>query len=210
MRLRELLGGLVLVLASAKHAAAQDVFEFPVDDHPQRIEALRQLSRELATQGRTQGEFVQRKFLEILQQPLQSHGSFVFSDGVIIWQVKEPFAITYRYTHGDLFKQDENEAVLVRPSDDPMLYGFFAFFSSLFDMSQDELEKLFRIYFTAREDGWVVGLEPKSGFLRETISSIVVEGRRLPASTQSEGALVIEQVAIREPDGDSSQLLFSY
>lgn len=193
--------------------AVADVFDYPVDESAATADALARLSQELAKQDRIQGDFVQKKFLSILDKPLLSSGSFAISRAQnFVWQVEEPFAVSYRFADRSLHRQDGSGEQVVKPAEDPMLYGFFAFFSTLFDLSQADLEKLFHVYFTEQGEHWVLGLQPKDARVRQTVASIVVEGRQAqkPAVVEPASDIAITNVIIREAGGDYSHLQFSY
>lgn len=194
-------------------SASADVFDYPVEKNAATADALARLSQELAKQENIRGDFVQEKFLSILDKPLLSSGSFTLSRSHnFVWQVEEPFAVSYRFADRSLHRQDVSGEHLVKPSEDPMLYGFFAFFSTLFDMSQSDLEKLFHVYFQQQGQQWVLGLQPKDTGLRKAVASIVVEGQRLPNSggVAPDSGIAITKVTIRESGGDYSHLQFSY
>lgn len=217
------LGMLALSLNACLCYASADVFNYPVADNAARVASLEQLAGKLAAQTEVNGEFVQEKFLSVLTKPLHSRGFFSASaQGTFDWRITHPFSISYHFTDGKLYKQTEESRDLVRPSDDPMLYGFFTFFSSVFDMSHADLEKMFELYFTKQDGSWVLGLLPKNDLLKGSVQSIVVEGRVVEGKVV-EGEIVdneiagigamsviIKKVTIHEPSGDYSHLLFSY
>lgn len=204
---------LFICLMGAVDAIRADVFEHPVSASSANATALRELARELSSQGEVRGEFVQEKFLAILDRPLRSRGSFTLSGkNSFVWRVHEPFAVSYRFVDGNLYRRDDEGERLVKPAADPMLYGFFAFFSTLFELSPTELEKLFRLYFEQRGDRWTLGLEPRETMLQSALTAIVVDGEVVDAATRAEHrvTIAITKVTIRESGGDYSQLLFSY
>lgn len=207
----------VLVLGLVCFTARADVFSHPVAGNQDSIANLERLAGKFAAQTNLKGEFVQEKFLSVLTKPLRSHGFFSVSAGAFDWRITHPFSVSYHYANGELYKQTEDSRELVEPADDPMLYGFFVFFSSIFDMSQAELQKMFELYFTRTDDdGWVLGLLPKNDLLKRSMQSIVVEGHEVSAADQgvptADDAMtvIISKVSIHEPSGDYSQLLFSY
>lgn len=185
-----------------------DVFDNPVTANKA---ALQSLSDKLASQTHIKGHFVQKKFLSILDKPLRSEGSFALSgQNNFVWQIEQPFAVSYRFSKGDLYRQDSRGKAQVKPADAPMLYGFFVFFNTLFDLSQTELDKAFHLYFQQQNQQWVLGLRPKEARLKNAIDTIVVEGEALSPKKSQGMAVAITKVTIHEPGGDYSQLLFSY
>lgn len=212
-QLRNLLSVIAIGMAVVAINAAADVFEHPVAGNPDKLDALNRLSEDLAAQSKVDGEFVQEKYLTVLEKPLRSHGSFSFStDGEFVWRVKEPFTVTYSFSDNKLYKQDSDEQTRIKPSDDPMLFGFFSFFSTVFDMSQAELTKTFHVYFQQQGNQWVLGLEPKADLLKDAVENIVVQGEMNQGQpdTGQTMPVAISKVTIREPGGDYSHLLFNY
>ncbi len=206
----------VLALGLICVTARADVFSYPVAGNQASITSLERLAGKFAAQTNLKGEFVQEKFLSVLTKPLRSRGFFSVSAGAFDWRITHPFSVSYHYADGELYKQTEDSRELVEPADDPMLYGFFVFFSSIFDMSQAELQKMFELYFTHTDDGWVLGLLPRDDLLKRSMQSIVVEGHEISGVEEDAPmaddvmTVIISKVSIHEPSGDYSQLLFSY
>lgn len=218
---------LAITLPSGLPAYA-DVFVHPVAGDSERASHLQELARALTQEREVDGKFVQEKYLSVLTRPLQSEGSFSASaEGVFEWKIQRPFSVSYRFAEGELLKWTDDGRERVQPSDDPMLYGFFAFFSSMFDLSYQDLQKQFDIYFERQEARWLLGLIPKSDLLQRSIQSIVVELSAKPelkdvnsrdadsssvekSSIAKPPSVAIETVTIREPSGDYSHLRFTY
>lgn len=180
---------------------AESVFEYPVAEHPEHREQLRDLAADMTASARVAGAFTQRKYLEILARPLESKGRFSLDDeGQFEWLIDEPFAQGYRFRDGELIRSLEGEEERVTPADEPSLYGFFQFFSALLQLTEDELESHFQLYFQSGDSDWELGLRPRDRRLRRVLEQLVVRG----AGAQ------IDRVTLTEPGGDRTELVFDY
>lgn len=162
---------------------------------------------ELDDLGKRSGDFVQKRWLRISDQALVSRGRFAIDDsGGIYWLINEPFDIAYTFTDGELSVTEFGETRLVANKDEPMLYGFFAFFSRMFDLSLHELEEWFVISVQPpdgeikAQEGRIINLVPRKHFMQKAFLKAEVW------ELNSE----VRQVVIYEAEGDRLELEFSY
>lgn len=153
------------------------------------------------------GDFVQRRWLRISDQALVSRGSFAVDDsGGIYWLIKEPFDIAYTFADGELSITEFGETRTLASKDEPMLYGFFAFFSRMFDLSLEELEEWFVISIQPlddvanAQDARIINLVPRKHFMQKAFLNAEVH------ETNSE----VRRVVIHEAEGDRLELEFNY
>lgn len=187
-------------LAFAGEGLSDPVFDRPLSENDARREAFAELAEALRAQSRVEADFTQTKHLQALAQPLESKGRFVLEEGRFHWQVREPFAISYRYADGELVREEDGEQRAIEPADEPGLHGFFAFFSDLFQLTETRLDRHFELYFHAESEGWTLGLKPDSSRMGKMLEALVVTG---------EGAR-IDRARLSEPGGDRTELQFSY
>lgn len=182
--------------------ARADVFNYPLQNHPQYQQALRELTLRVQQQGEVSGQFVQTKQVQVLARPIVTRGQFALTAEKFTWQIAQPFAIHYEFAGRQLLRDMDGERQIIEPSAEPLLYGFFSFFASLFNLSEDSLEKLFTVYYLPDQDGktWVLGLTPKQQSLARSLQELRVHGV----------AEQILEVHLREKSGDTTALIFSY
>ncbi|HEY7885100.1 MAG TPA: outer membrane lipoprotein carrier protein LolA [Cellvibrionaceae bacterium] len=194
-----LVTGLLLVSLGV---SAESVFDAPVHNQPQRIAKLQALADKLGDQRPINGQFEQHKQLAILSRPLISGGEFQLdASGDFRWQVLNPYKITYHQQDGLLKRELDGVSEQVNPADEPALYGFFQFFSGIFDLDYPSLAAMFTVYFTEADDGsWQLGLVPENARLRRAIDRLIIQGE--PG--------MISQVNLFEPGDDSTRIVFSY
>lgn len=192
----------MLSLVMAVPAAAETVFSYPVDEHPQRQEQLAALADAMSATTRIEGSFTQTKHLQILAQPLVSKGQFALdAQGQFSWEIQQPFAQAYHYHDGDLTRTVDGERERIAPADEPSLHGFFQFFSALLQLTDADLDGHFIRYFRALDaDHWQLGLRPKDRRMARVLEHLIVEGR----------GQRIDMVRLLEPGGDSTDLSFDY
>lgn len=178
-----------------------DVFDYPVRDNPERQQALQQLTSRVQQQPQVTGYFEQTRTLAILKNPVISRGRFSLQPEQFDWQVQEPFDISYRFSGKTLVRSIEGETETIAPAAEPMLYGFFSFFFSLFSLSESSLEKFFEVYHQpADDDHWTMGLKPRQAAIARSLKTLVIEG----VGTD------IQQVRLTEASGDFMVLDFRY
>ncbi|MGD8176201.1 outer membrane lipoprotein carrier protein LolA [Marinimicrobium sp. ARAG 43.8] len=180
---------------------AESVFSHPVAGSEPRQSRLQALADSVRSQGEIRGRFVQYKHLSVLSRPIESEGRFVLDEqGRFRWDIQAPFPVAYRFDGEELTRVQKGQSNVVHAADDPSLYGFFAFISSLFQQTDGELEEHFERFYKESGEGWTLGLRPRNDRLRRALSQLVVTGQ----------GGEIEQVVLTEPGGDYTRLQFFY
>lgn len=206
----------VIWVTLALPALGQAVFSHPVAGDSERQTQLAELAEAMREQATVEGGFIQTKHLEILSRPLVSKGRFALdAEGEFLWDIHEPFALTYHFRDGELTRTQDGEATRLAPADEPSLHGFFQFFSALFQLTDGELANRFERYFlpesethgdevaedqTGAAKAWTLGLRPKDRRMTKVLEQLVVEG----------SGAHIKRVTLTEPGGDQTELSFSY
>lgn len=152
-------------------------------------------------QEKLTGSFIQKRWLAVLAQPLVSTGSFsIEKNTAILWELKSPFTLTYDFDGNHLKVSEGGDVKSVNKKEDPMLYGFFAFFFKIFNLSYDEMKEWFDVSYAMNKGVRNITLLPKKSFMKKSFQKALV--------LESEG--VIQSVTIFEAKGDKLQLQFSY
>jgi hypothetical protein len=176
-----------------------DVFQHPLGtgDHAAAFAALA-----AAVQGQelVTGAFTQTKHLRMLDRPLITRGTFSLSRDAFEWRIESPFALQYRFTGQQLTRTADGVKQLIPPSSEPALYSFFSFFTSLFNLSQDSLEKLFKVFFLPADATWELGLVPVQPQIAKAIQQLHITG----------SGNRIQLVKLSELNGDITEVSFSY
>ena len=189
-----------MFIGCASHA---DIFDYPLSASNERQAEFQKLATQVKQQGEVVGEFVQQKHLQILTQPIVSSGRFQLSEQEFIWKIEKPFVIGYVFSDQKLVRQMDGEEDIVAPSAEPMLYGFFSFFFSLMNLSEQSLDQFFDVYYLpaeAADKPWQLGLLPKNKPIARSLKQLHIHGV---------GAQ-INQVELVEQTGDKTELEFSY
>lgn len=200
-----LLSSLTLMSAKVLSAMPGPVFEAPVHQHEERLARLQSLADELREGIPRSGRFEQFKHLAILSQPLRSTGEFsLAANGDFRWQINTPYSVGYHQRDGELMRDVDGQTEVVSATQEPALYGFFQFFSRIFELDYEALNELFEVYLLMDDADtsadWQLGLVPRDRRLRETIARLLIVG----------DAGDIHEVFLYESGEDMTRLLFSY
>lgn len=177
-----------------------DVFDYPLAGNAQRQAAFQQLADKVHQQGRVEGRFVQAKHLQMLARPIVSEGNFSLTPMLFSWSIEKPFAIHYEFSEQRLVRVMDGQRQTLEPAEEPVLYGFFSFFFSLFKLSEPSLDKFFTVYYQTTDSGWELGLTPKKDSLARSLKQLIIQG----SDAQ------IKRVQLMEESGDITELDFSY
>ena len=136
LRMRRVLQLITLLLTwCCVPGVRADVFDHPLGTG-NNVTAFSTLTTEVQRQERVTGAFTQTKYLQILDRPLVTRGSFSLSRANFEWRIESPFALSYQFAGQQLTRIADGAQQIVQPSAEPALYGFFSFFTSLFNLSQ--------------------------------------------------------------------------
>lgn len=145
------------------------------------------------------GEFVQERTLAGFGKPLRSAGSFLAARGRgVLWTTREPFPGELVITADAIRERVEgSEAVVVDASREPALREVNRILMALLQGDLATLGTQFEIAGENVDAGWRLQLTPR-GELAQAIARIELEG-----------AAQVQRVAIFEPGGDASVIVFS-
>jgi len=132
----------------------------------------------LAAPAVLRGNFIQSRKIALLEQPLQSSGSFVLSDKGLYWRQEKPLA-SVMIADGDRLLQQVDDGPLqtIDVAKNPMVLTFSTSFLSIFNGSEAELRDNFAVEFTPGDGEWSVQLTPTVYPMSEAIETINLRGR---------------------------------
>jgi len=123
--------------------------------------------------------FVQRKKLKALKNPLVSEGLFVYlKDLGMVWEISEPISALYKIgpagqllTDGDMTPENQRQALLYKEILSPLLL--------IIQLDLKLLADEFELFFQLEEkEKWSVGLIPRKIPLALWIRSIKIQGEK--------------------------------
>lgn len=200
-------GLFVLLLAGVAHSATpatgfgtEDVFA-----HTASAKDLATLVRvpaaSLAQAQVVRGQFVQRRYLAGLAQPLESKGTFLFARGLgIEWHTQQPFESQFVLTDAGITQRDEGgEPLRISAADQPALTVVSRVFFALFALDLDSLSHDFALSGQhVGKDGWEIGLRPRDKALGSVFRQAVVSG-----------GVSVRAVTLEDGNGDRSEIELS-
>ena len=148
------------------------------------------------------GQFEQERHLEGFAAPLKTTGDFVLVPGQgLIWQAKEPFAVTTVMTAGGIVQRNGTVEMLNLPSSKaPFLAQLYDILGGALAGDPHALKQHFAVATTHDLAGWHLILTPRQQDAGAGLSlaEISIDGHRF-----------VEHVVIRKPNGDRDQLTFT-
>jgi len=140
--------------------------------------AFTKVATQLAAPAVLRGNFIQSREIALLEQPLQSSGSFVLSDMGLYWRQEKPLASVMIADGERLLQQvDGGSLQSIDVARNPMVLTFSTSFLSIFNGIEAELRKHFSVEFLDGEDSWSIQLTPMEYPMSEAIETINLRGR---------------------------------
>ena len=186
-----------------------DITHSPLTSPAVRTAFNAQVAQLHATEQLT-GQFEQHKYIAVLSKPISSQGNFSYQrrgndeqpKPFFMWQMTAPIKVAY-FADGEHFYLEQNgQQRDIEPRKDPVLFGFLSVFVKVLGADFSEVEKQFEIFFEPASNAapsWQILLKPKNPLMTKTIEHL-----RLSGSAQ------VEQLIIREPNGDHTDIRFSH
>jgi hypothetical protein len=144
-------------------------------------------------------KFHERKFLSLLDGPLESEGTLYFQPPDRLARVTDKPASTKLVLDGGRMRfSDEAGSSDVALADNPVARVFAENMIAIFRGDRAELESRYRLEFHAEGERWQLGLTPKGPPLDRAIASIKLTG----------AGRVLRELDVVEIDGDSTQTVF--
>jgi hypothetical protein len=154
----------------------------------------------LAKQKVLCGRFDQSKSLAGLKKPLASNGRFCVVTGKgVLWRTLQPFPNTLRLTREEIVHmQGDRVALRLDAKQEPTVRMINSVLFALLAGDLAQLETLFEVDGSVRENAWNVTLKARDPALAKAIGNIALEG----------GAYV-KNITISETGGDRTTIVFS-
>ncbi|HSE84718.1 MAG TPA: outer membrane lipoprotein carrier protein LolA [Candidatus Binatia bacterium] len=146
------------------------------------------------------GRFDQSKLLTGFKKPMVSSGRFcVVADKGVLWRTLQPFPNTVRLTRDEIIHlQKDRVAMRLTTKQEPTVRTINGMLFGLLAGDLGEIEKLFEVDGSIRDNTWSVTLKAREPALTRVISSVALEG----------GAYV-KNITINEAGGDRTSIVFS-
>ncbi len=155
---------------------------------------LQQLSEQLAKPDVIHGQFIQKKHLRALPQPLISKGSFVLAKNHgLLWLLKTPLQQDYRITANGIARHDSNGWQLLPNKSAGAEQN--RLFLAVLQGDSSGLQRDFELALSGTAQQWQLTLTPRSMLLKQVFKQINIDG----------GALV-QSIELLETQGDSTLL----
>jgi outer membrane lipoprotein-sorting protein len=163
-------------------------------------QTLPQLQQQLTREPTLRATFVQLKQVTGLAQPLRSSGELLFSrQHGLWWHQTQPFELTLILDESRLRQQLAGQpAEEIRAADNPQLFEFSHLLLSLFAADQTILQQHFSLVFSPEVERWRLTLTPRQAPLNQVFDQLALEG-----------AQELQQLQIRDRQGDETLLEFS-
>ncbi len=146
------------------------------------------------------GRFDQSKQLAGIKRPLLSNGRFCVVAGKgILWRTVQPFPNTLRLTREEIVHlQGERVAMRIDAKQEPTVRMINGVLFSLLAGDLGQLETLFEVDGSIRDNSWSVALKAREPALARAIGGIALDG-----------AAYVKNITISEESGDRTSIVFS-
>ena len=164
-------------------------------------DTLEDVQSRFAAQTVVRAHFEQTRRISGLPQPLRSAGEMIFTrDDGLLWRQTKPFPMRLLLDETRMVQDIEGQpSQIVTAKDNPQLFQFNRLLRTLFLAERAVLEQNFSLAFEDRgEKGWGLRLVPVTSPLDKLFSGIDLNGRTY-----------LEQVVLRDRQGDLTEIVFS-
>ncbi len=158
---------------------------------------LQRVMQALAQRQHGHVSFVERKFIAILDQPVESSGELLFdAPDRLEKRTLRPKPEDLVLQGGIVTARRGKRSYVLDLQQYPQIVPFVESIRATLAGDQAALEKFYEVRFTGRFEHWTLDLKPREARLRRTVEQIAIEG----------GADRLHTVEINEPGGDRSVL----
>ena len=168
---------LLLWLAWAIPASAQDVFSHPLNDRTHR--EVKTVTQRLASRPVIKADFRQTKTVARLSRTFISTGTMIFSvERGLLWQVQTPVAGATVMTRNRIAQKSPSGRIsVIAGGAHDTFRRFAAIMQAVFSGDDILIEKEFNVFFR-RTGGrrWEIGLVPKDTTVKGVIASLEIRG----------------------------------
>ncbi|GAB3092134.1 outer membrane lipoprotein carrier protein LolA [Aestuariicella hydrocarbonica] len=213
--LRTALLAACLLAGTASTAIAQSPSPTQASSQPQ-LQTLQTITQSLQLgqhPQEQQGQFVQRKYLSILPQPLVSRGHYAFQqDTGLEWQVLQPLPSKLTFSAAGIQQEQNGQQVWLARADQPGIAAIGQIMAAIFTSDWHTLQEFFRIEVlppaapsasgTADNspitpNSWSLKLTPTQVSLQQAMSHILLSGDHQ-----------LRHMTLFEPNNDRTEIDF--
>lgn len=170
------------------------MFHHPVDENN-----ISDLENHIPRPNSIKGSFKQTKTLKEVKRNFVSNGTFSFSkNNGLHWKTTTPFASYLIFTQDALLKVEDDGRKVPMGNNHVAFKEIANIFQSLFSGEYENLQEYFNIFFIKENKQWVIGLEPNSQMMKDSISRITLKGDYF-----------IKEIFLEEGRGDKTLIKFS-
>lgn len=162
------------------------------------VALIGQLEERIALEQNTSGSFRQKKFISVLPNALESHGSFAYDRNAgLVWETLAPIPNRLVFDKQGIRQSMNGETVWEIGAQQPAAVTITQVISSVLAADWTTLSEYFSIDGSVDAAGWQLQLKPRDEVLEQVVSSISVSGDR-----------VLENMTLVESNGDRSEIAF--
>lgn len=178
--MRSLLALVVVLFAVTASAQAVDPFEHPTTGKALLNSTLALPARNLADAKVLTGQFVHRKYLAEIPQPLTATGEFTYGRSLgVYWHTIQPFDSVFLLTQEGIVQRDEGtETVRLSAQEQPAVRVIADIFLALFTLDVTSLSSSFDLFGKSQGDRWIVGLRPKTATIGSVFKQATITGSK--------------------------------
>lgn len=159
---------------------------------------IRQLNERIVLEEKISGSFRQEKYISVLPDALESHGSFTYDhEAGLMWETLAPISNRLVFDKQGIRQSMDGETVWEIDAQQPAVVTITQVISSVLAADWATLQEYFSIDGNIDAAGWQLQLKPRDEVLEQVVSSISVSGDR-----------VLEAMTLVESNGDRSEIAF--
>lgn len=172
------------------------------NENTHQVISLSELQTTLSDKAIVRGDFTQTRTMEMFDQPLISHGSFLLDKASgLLWNQTAPFPVHLALTDNKLSQRfGDQPAQVITDKENPMAFYFSHIFLSVFHGDTQKLTEQFTLEFSPSDaqSKWTLSLTPKHAPMNAVFERIELQGNS-----------DIERIELKEIRGDSTLIEFS-
>lgn len=159
-----------------------------------------ELQQRFSQQDIIRADFIQLKTVKSFAKPLQSSGKMIIAkEQGLAWQQLKPFPMRMLLDNARMVQSINNQAPQVITADsNPQMFQFNHLLRALLQADKTQLERYFKMEFTAQSAHWELHLTPIATPLDKVFSHILLSGNNF-----------VENIKLIDKQGDLTELVLS-
>lgn len=166
---RQLIAALLLSVVTALAAAPLSAATPTLED----------ITRQLQISDELDGDFVQRKYLSVLPNPLLSRGQFSFRpDTGLVWETRQPLHSRLIFSGEGILQEQNGQQTWLARADQPGVAVIGEIMTAILTRDWDTLKEFFTLEIAAdtTDDHWSLVMTPTQSTLAAVITRIALSG----------------------------------